>query len=53
MIDKLLGKSETPKILGDYIGRTQGRESLVPVSDKREAITNVSDAQSDFSGVGQ
>ena len=53
VIDKLLGKSETPKILGDYIGRTQGRESLVPVSDKREAITNVSDAQSDFSGVGQ
>src|SRR5699024_8512531 len=53
VIDKLLGKSETPKVLGEFIGRTEGRESLVPLSDKREAITNISDAQSDFSGVGQ
>lgn len=51
VIDKLLGKGETPEVLGKYIGRTQGRESLAPLSDKREAITNVSEAQADFSQI--
>lgn len=53
VLDKLLGKEETPEILGDYLTRTQGRESLAPLADKREAITNTSDAAADFAQIGQ
>lgn len=49
VLDKLLGKDKTDEILGDLIGKTEGRESLAPVSDKRPAITAASDAAIDFS----
>lgn len=47
-LEKLIGKDELTELIGDLIGKTQGREAIVPESDKRAAVTNVSDAQADF-----
>lgn len=52
VLEKLLGKKEVPEVLGDFISKTPGRESLAPVDDKREAITATSDAASDFKEAG-
>lgn len=48
-LEKLLGKKEFAEHLGDLLQKSQGRESLAPVSDKRPAITATSDAAADFS----
>lgn len=51
-LEKLLGKKEFTAILNDLVTKSQGRESLAPESDKREAITSTSDAAADFSQAG-
>lgn len=38
-LEKLLGKDEFANKLAPFLGRTEGRESLVPESDKRESIS--------------
>ena len=43
---RMLGKKRFEEILGPYITRPQGKPTLVPESDKRPAMTNISD---DFS----
>ena len=42
------GKDELGKVLGDVLAMSAGRESLVPESDKRAAVTKLSEAQADF-----
>lgn len=48
VLEKLVGKKEFPVILEKYIGKTSGKESLVPESDKRQAITPAGRAAADF-----
>lgn len=49
-IEKLLGKKEFSRILGDFVEKPKGDPALVPESDKREAIqpSGVSSAVFDF-----
>ena len=47
-LEKLVGKKELPELLGDLLAKSRGRESLVPESDKREAITPALSAADDF-----
>lgn len=42
------GKREFTAVLGKYLGKTTGKESLVPESDKRDPISPVSEAEKDF-----
>lgn len=54
VLDKLCGKGKTgaarlQALLGDALGRTEGRPSLVPEDDPRPAISNTDSAVSDFS----
>lgn len=42
------GKRELAETLKPYIGKTTGKESLVPESDKREAISSHKDASTEF-----
>lgn len=48
VLEKLVGKKEFPVILDGFIGKTTGKPSLVPESDKRNAITPTSGAAEDF-----
>jgi len=45
--EKLLGKKKFEELLGQFVERPPGKPTLVPVDDKREAITRPS-AQEDF-----
>lgn len=47
-LEKLLGKPKFKELLGSYIVKSSGRESLVPEDDKREAISPASEAAKDF-----
>ena len=47
-LEKLLGKDGVAENLGDLITKTEGRESLVPESDKRPAVSSISEAVKDF-----
>lgn len=47
-LEKVVGKNELPEILGNLLKKSEGRESLVPESDQREAITSVSEAGVEF-----
>ena len=47
-LEKLVGKKELPELLGDLLAKSKGRESLVPESDKRQAITPALSAADDF-----
>lgn len=38
-LTKLLGKKRFEELLGDYVHKPQGKPTLVPVSDKRPALT--------------
>lgn len=38
-MERLMGKKEFSRILGSYVYKPQGKITLVPESDKREAIT--------------
>lgn len=46
-MEKLMGKVTFEKVLGDLIHKPPGKLTLVPISDKREAI-NISDVKNDF-----
>lgn len=48
VLEKLLGKKEFPVVLDGLIGKTEGKESLVPESDARQAITPAGQAAADF-----
>lgn len=48
VLEKLVGKKEFPVVLDGFIGKTPGKPSLVPESDKRVAITPTSGAAEDF-----
>ena len=41
-MERLMGKKEFNRILGSLVEKPQGRPTLVPNSDKRPAITNIS-----------
>jgi hypothetical protein len=47
-LEKLVGKKEFPVVLEGLIGKTSGKESLVPESDKRQAISPAGQAAADF-----
>lgn len=46
-MERLMGKKEFARVLGQYVYKPQGKITLVPDSDKREAITQ-STATADF-----
>jgi hypothetical protein len=48
VLEKLVGKKEFPVLLEGLIGKTEGKESLVPESDNRQAVTPAGQAASDF-----
>lgn len=39
-VEKVVGQKEFNALVGDYIIKSEGKPTLVPVTDKREAITN-------------
>jgi len=47
-IEKLVGKAEFPKLLGDLVIKPQGAPTLVPDADKRPALGSLEQAQNDF-----
>lgn len=50
-LEKLLGKDEFSAALADFITKTEGRESLAPESDKREAIAPTTEANKVFDDI--
>jgi len=46
-VEKLVGKSDFPKILGELVIKPQGKPTLVPMSDKRPAV-GIEQAKEDF-----
>lgn len=46
-MEKLMGKKKFSKILGNFIYKPQGKLTLVPISDKREAV-NTGDVNNEF-----
>lgn len=48
-LEKLVGKSKLNFLLGPLIVKGDGKESLVPLSDKRDAISPNSEAAEEFS----
>ena len=49
-MEKLMGKAEFSKVLGALVTKPQGKPTLVPDTDKRQAIT-VSNPKSEFSEI--
>ena len=49
-MQKLMGKKQFKKILGDLVIKPPGKPTLVPFSDKRQAM-NVSDAKKEFNEI--
>lgn len=50
-LEKLLGKAEFATLLEPYITKSEGRESLAPESDKREAIAPTKEANKVFDDI--
>lgn len=46
-MERLMGKKKFAEVLGDYVYKPKGKVTLVPDSDKREAV-NLSTAEADF-----
>jgi hypothetical protein len=51
-MEKMMGKKKFNEILGGLIYKPKGKPTLVPASDKRQAI-NVSDAKTEFNKLGE
>lgn len=49
-MEKLMGKQKFKDILGDFIIKPPGKPTLVPLSDKRQAL-NVSSAKTEFNKI--
>lgn len=49
-MEKLMGKTKLKEVLGDLIIKPKGRPTLVPLSDKRQAL-NVSSAETEFNKI--
>lgn len=47
-IEKLVGKTKFPALLGEYVVKPQGAPTLVPESDKRPALGSIEQAKNDF-----
>lgn len=47
-VEKLVGKKDFEESVGNYVKRNPGKPTLVPESDKREAITNKVTAEEAF-----
>ena len=47
-LEKLLGKDDFSGVLGPYVQKTEGKPSLVPESDRRNATSPTAGAQGDF-----
>lgn len=47
-VEKLVGKKDFADCVGDYVMKSPGKPTLVPLSDKREAITNRTKAEEAF-----
>ena len=50
-LEKLIGKKDFPAVMGDYLAKSRGKESLVPESDGRAAISPATQAADDFKAV--
>lgn len=50
-MEKLLGKTQFAKLLKDCVVKPQGKPTLVPVDDKREAIGSANSAADDFKNI--
>lgn len=49
-LEKLVGKTKLPELIGDFIAKSEGRESIVPESDPRPAVSNEGEAAKAFAG---
>jgi hypothetical protein len=49
-MQKLMGKKQFEKILGDLIYKPPGKPTLVPITDKRTAM-NTSNANNEFNEI--
>lgn len=47
-MEKLLGKADFQRIIGNYVIKSQGAPTLVPMEDKRPEINSVQQAREDF-----
>lgn len=47
-LEKLLGKKKFKELLDPFVAKSNGKETLVPEEDKRDAITPASEAADDF-----
>lgn len=50
-MEKLLGKTQFAKLLKDCVVKPQGKPTLVPIDDKREAIGSANNAADDFKNI--
>lgn len=50
-MEKLLGKAQFAKLLKDCVVKPQGKPTLVPIDDKREAIGSANNAADDFKNI--
>jgi len=48
VLEKLVGKTQLPEVLGDLLAKTPGKPSLAPEGDKRESISPAGEAAKDF-----
>ena len=46
-MEKLMGKKQFKELLGEYVHKPKGKLTLVPVSDKREEISTISEFMED------
>ena len=47
-LEKLLGREKFDKLIGSYIGKTEGKPSMVPESDNRPAVNPTAEAKKEF-----
>lgn len=52
-LEKLLGKNDFDEVLGQFIGKTSGRPSLVSVNDPRPSVDRNADAALVFAGADE